>query len=77
MAKPQARYYDRLTVLPTLEKELWQSADGSLDKKHLVLPTLEKELWQSSSLLVGITPAVLPTLEKELWQSRKRVIMTV
>ena len=34
-------------VLPTLEKELWQSASVPIFSSPEVLPTLEKELWQS------------------------------
>ena len=34
-------------VLPTLEKELWQSHDDVVRQAKAVLPTLEKELWQS------------------------------
>ena len=70
-------------VLPTLEKELWQSIvvitsglswvlptlEKELWQLSWVLPTLEKELWQSVSGSFMVSGAVLPTLEKELWQS--------
>ena len=36
-------------VLPTLEKELWQSYHPSMITGKFVLPTLEKELWQSQN----------------------------
>ena len=57
-------------VLPTLEKELWQSIVVITSGLSWVLPTLEKELWQQSvSGSFMVSGAVLPTLEKELWQS--------
>ena len=58
-------------VLPTLEKELWQSLQSSKQSVFRVLPTLEKELWQSLSCLFALFLRVLPTLEKELWQSAR------
>ena len=57
-------------VLPTLEKELWQSGGALTFQSRDVLPTLEKELWQSPRRQRSGRPRVLPTLEKELWQSR-------
>ena len=46
-----AGVYERLDgVLPTLEKELWQSLGDRREYWITVLPTLEKELWQSCIL---------------------------
>ena len=69
VAKPARsdRGVDR--VLPTLEKELWQSLLVICAVRPAVLPTLEKELWQSQMTKDDLATTVLPTLEKELWQS--------
>ena len=40
---------ERFAVLPTLEKELWQSQGFRYNETWHVLPTLEKELWQSAA----------------------------
>ena len=47
MAKRRPRILPSARVLPTLEKELWQSGGGLDGVEGEVLPTLEKELWQS------------------------------
>ena len=72
MAKLSMVSYPFRVVLPTLEKELWQSKGYVHLFDCVVLPTLEKELWQSHRSNTIIKSMVLPTLEKELWQSPKR-----
>ena len=47
VAKPLAAQSRVCRVLPTLEKELWQSEARVAACSAFVLPTLEKELWQS------------------------------